>query len=915
MTTMYKALRKPVALWGVPMVPLVMSFTVLIIAAIWTTPFLFLLLPLNFFLLKALAKKDAHIFSLLALKMRTRGHGVANRFYGATVFKGIEQGSVDISEFLENMKLNQQATIRKHIPYSSHIHPNVVRGSDGSMFATWEFIGTSFDCESPESLEIITTQLNAMYRSYEGQPVTFWRHNVRESFTDDMTAETGNFYADELSRRYNDSLKQKGFRRNRLFLTVCYRPFTALDKSERRRLKERQKLSELDEALQDMLDIVKSLDSYLSRFTANKLSTFEQNGIVFSSQLSFYEYLLTHKWRKVRVSSTHASNLLGNADLYFTADSGQINHIDGATYFRGLEIKEFTPETGTGLMDALLYAPCDYVVTQSFTCMGREEARKSIVRTKKLLISADDDAISQRLDLDVALDLLGSGHISFGKHHYSLIVYANDLDTLVDDTGEISNGLNNIGVTPVRATIELPAAYLAQLPGNYTLRPRLGEISSQCFAEISCMHNFFPGKRDQAPWGEAIAILPTPSGGAYYLNLHNTLFGQDDFNEKTPFSTSVIGTNGSGKTVLAGFIAASLQKYSRSDSFSSSAVTKRLTTVYFDKDRGAEMNVLALGGRYYRLVAGEPTGFNPFSLPVNKRNVAFVKQLMKLLCTRDGSTITERDDRRLSMAVDRVMYELKPENRVYGITRMLENLSEPANVESQENGLHIRLAKWAQGGDYGWVFDNEHDTFDISDCENFGIDGTEFLDNKDICAPLSFYLLYRVTSLLDGRRLVIFMDEFWKWLNDPVFSDFAYNKLKTIRKLNGCIIPLTQSPAEIITNPIAPAVVEQCATQIFSANPNATREHYVDGLKVPEEVFEVIKSIDPARRQYVIIKNQFRRGDLKRFSALVTLDLSGLGGYIKVLSGSADNLEIFDSIYQPGMQPSDWLEPFLKKAL
>lgn len=915
MTTMYKALRRPVALWGVPMVPLVMSFTVLIVAAMWISGFLFLLLPLNFLLLKALAKKDPHIFSLMAVRLRTRGNGVANRFYGATVYKAIKQDSVDISEFLENMKLNQQATIDKHIPYSSHIHRHVVRGSDGSMFATWEFIGTSFDCEAEEALEVVTTQLNAMYRSYEGQPITFWRHNIRESFSDHLAAETGNFYADEVSRRYNDSLKNRGFRRNRLFLTICYRPFSAIDKSERRRLKDKQKALELDEALQDMLDIVKSMSSYLSRFTAKSLGTFEENGTVFSEQLSFYEYLLTHKWRKVRVTSTHASNILGNADLFFTADSGQINHIDGTTYFRGLEIKEFTPETGTGLMDALLYAPCDYVVTQSFTCMSREEARKSIVRTRKLLISADDDAISQRLDLDVALDLLTSGHISFGKHHFSMIVYADSLDALVDDTGEISNGLNNIGVTPVRATIELPAAYFAQLPGNYRLRPRLGEISSQCFAEISCMHNFFPGKRDNAPWGDAVAVLPTPSGDAYYLNLHNTLFGQDDFNEKTPFSTSVIGTNGSGKTVLASFLSVMQQKYGRPDSFSSHAVTKRLTTVYFDKDRGAEMNVLALGGRYYRLIAGEPTGFNPFMLPATKRNVTFVKQLMGLLCTRNGSTLTPRDEQRLSMAVDRVMYVLKPENRVYGVTRLLENLSEPASNEAQENGLHIRLAKWAQGGDYGWVFDNESDNFHIGDCDNFGIDGTEFLDNKDICAPLSFYLLYRVTSLLDGRRLVIFMDEFWKWLNDPVFADFAYNKLKTIRKLNGCIIPLTQSPAEIITNPIAPAVVEQCATQIFSANPNATKEHYVDGLKVPLEVFEVIKSIDPSRRQYVVIKNQFRRGDLKRFSALVTLDLSGLGGYIKVLSGSADNLEIFDSIYRPGMQPSDWLDKFLDKAL
>ena len=915
MTTLYKALKRPAALWGIPMVPLVLSFGLLVVLAMWTSPFLFLLIPVNFYLLKGLSKKDIHIFSLMAARLRTRGNAVANRFYGATAFKSVPHDNVDVTEFLEDMKLNQPATISKYVPYSSHIHSNVVRGTDGSLFVTWELIGTAFDCESADVLEVVTTQLNAMYRSYEGQPVTFWRHNIRERFTDTLFRESGNHYADEVSRLYYEGIEKKGFRRNRLFLTVCFRPFSALDKSERKRMPKAQKVKELDEALQDMLDIKKSLDSYLSRFTARVLGTFEHNGLVFSSQMAFYEYLLTHQWRNVRVTNTPLSDILGSADLFFSSDSGQVSHIDGTSYFRGLEIKEYSPDVGTGIMDNLLYAPCDYVATQSYTCMSREEARNRIVSTRKRLISADDDAVSQRMELEVALDLLQSGVIAFGKHHFSLMVFADSLDALVDGAGEISNGLNNIGLTPVPATISLAAAYFSQLPGNYTLRPRLGEISSQNFAELGCMHNFFPGKRDRAPWGEAMVVLPTPSGDGYYLNLHNTLFGQDDFNEKTPFSTSIIGTNGSGKTVLMGFMAVCQQKYGRQDSFSPEAMTKRLTTVYFDKDRGAQINVMALGGRYFRVESGQPTGFNPFRLPVTKRNVNFVKQLMKILCTRGGASLTERDELRLSKGVDRVMYELRPENRVYGVTRLLENLSEPANEESQANGLTIRLAKWAQGGEFGWVFDNEEDTFNIGECDNFGIDGTEFLDNQDICAPVSFYLLYRVTSLLDGRRLVIFMDEFWKWLNDPVFADFAYNKLKTIRKLNGCLIPATQSPAEIITNPIAPAVVEQCATQIFSANPNATREQYVDGLKVPEEVFEVIKSIDPSRRQYVVIKNQFRRGDLKKFSALVTLDLSGIGGYVKVLSSSAENLEIFDSLYRPGMQPSDWLGIYLNKAL
>ncbi|EKB1900716.1 VirB3 family type IV secretion system protein [Escherichia coli] len=914
MAKLLKAMKRPAALWGVPMVPLLTVVGVTIIVAIWTSIALLLFLPIEFLVMKSLTRNEPLRFNLIAVWLRVRGNPVANRLFGATAFMPVEHNAVDIQEFIDAMKLNQCATIKKYIPYSSHIHPNVVRSLNSDFFCTWELTGTPFDCESDETLQFGTNQLHGLIRSFEGFPVTFYVHNSREQFTDSLHKVSGNPYADTVSERYYASLNKRPFRRNRLFVTICYRPFASLDKANRKRMKDGQKLKEIDSALLEVLEIKSTLDTALSRYGAHALGTFTENEAVFSSQLAFYEYLLTHQWRKVRVTRTPAYNVMGNVALYFSVESGQINHVNGTQYFRGLEVKEFSEETATGMTDSLLYAPCDYVITQSYTCMSREEAKKAIKRTRRLMMSADDDAVSQRLDLDVALDLLTSGKIAYGKHHLSIMVFSPSLESLIADTNEISNALNNIGITPVPAEISLSAAYMAQLPGNYNLRPRAGELSSLNFVELASLHNFYPGKRDKAPWGDAMALVRTPSGDGYYLNLHNTLADKDEFNEKNPASTCILGTNGSGKTMLMTFLQINQQKYNRDDSFSPDAKTKRLTTVYLDKDRGAEINIRALGGKYYRVFSGEPTGWNPFALPATKRNINFIKQLMKILCTRNGATITPRDERRLNDAVNAVMSD-EPQYRVYGITRMLENLPEPATREAQENGLSIRLSQWARGGEFGWVFDNEHDTFDISNCDNFGIDGTEFLDDPNVCAPISFYLLYRITSLLDGRRLVIFMDEFWKWLRDPVFKDFAYNKLKTIRKLNGMLVVGTQSPAEIIKDEIAPAVIEQCGTQILAANPSADRSHYVDGMKFEPEVFDVIKGLDPQARQYVVVKNQFRRGDTKRFAARITLDLSGIGRYTKVMSGDAPNLEIFESLYQEGMKPSDWLDSYLAKAL
>lgn len=49
------------------------------------------------------------------------------------------------------------------------------------------------------------------------------------------------------------------------------------------------------------------------------------------------------------------------------------------------------------------------------------------------------------------------------------------------------------------------------------------------------------------------------------------------------------------------------------------------------------------------------TGFAPFMLNTTKRNVIFVKQLMKIICTLNGNTLTTREELRLNTGVERVM--------------------------------------------------------------------------------------------------------------------------------------------------------------------------------------------------------------------------------------------------------------------
>ena len=103
--------------------------------------------------------------------------------------------------------------------------------------------------------------------------------------------------------------------------------------------------------------------------------------------------------------------------------------------------------------------------------------------------------------------------------------------------------------------------------------------------------------------------------------------------------------------------------------------------------------------------------------------------------------------------------------------RRLSRLVEFLDATDSE-GLHARLSPWCEAcrGDYAWVFDNNEDIVVPRLAGNaiVGFDVTDFLDHELTRTPVTLYLFHLVRHLLDGRRLVCWMDEFWRLLADSV---------------------------------------------------------------------------------------------------------------------------------------------------
>lgn len=904
---LFKGLTRPAMFLGVPLTPLFVVGGLCVLFASYTKLYNFIILLPAILILRLITSMDEKAFDLLWTKRKLFIPKLKSRAY-KKAFKAHHYSHNNFSKpqstpprndkrDITMLNLQENMTLEQVIPYSSCLNDKVILTKKGQYVATWEVEGISFQTRDNEDLDRFKQSLNTLLRAL-GYPLSVYTYNCRGFSSVDLHENLEGF-AEEINQKYLSSFSDTEFMENRLFFSLV------LNESLDRLASTQQKISNIENGLLKFNDIVDKVDTGLRKFGASSLKNYEDDkGVIFSPQLSFFNYLLTNKWQKVRVLDSPIYKYLGNIDILFGKDIAEIRQGDNIKFARSIEIKDWVSKTNSGFLDALIGSKCEYVLTQSFSIESKKEAKKQIDKQINQLRSAEDDSVKQVVEMEQALDDLASGEVVFGQHHLTAVVFADSIEALKKSTNDMETVLEDIGFLTSFSHISFDEAYFSQLPSNFSFRPRLSLISSRNFAGLADFHNNPVGKSKNNCWGEAVTVLKTDNNAPFYFNFHQVKVGRNDFGEKHLGHTLMLGKSGTGKTVTATFLLSQLLKYKTPE--------KKFTGIYLDKDYGAEIAIKALGGHYNRLELGKPTNFNPFLMDATDGNIEFLNQLVSILATTNGEKLTTTEKEQINFAV-KVVMSLEKENRKFGITRLLENIQDDV---SNEDSLSKRLALWSQNGIYGWVLDNDSDTLDFNNYDLYGIDGTEVLPYDEIIKPLSFYLLYRIQKIADGRRLSVFIDEFWNWLRGKPFEQFAYDGLKTMRKKDTFLNLITQSPDEILKSPIARAIIEQIETFIFLPNSKADRSEYMKEFKCSEKEYNIIRSLEDDSRQFLVKKGNESEGDTRGNTVLCKLDLSGLGrGNLKVLSSSTDNVKILNEITNKvGDNPADWIPIFKEKC-
>lgn len=786
---------------------------------------------------------------------------------------------------------NREVCVADFVPYSSHVSDSVIRTREDDYVVIRKVDGIAFEAADPVDILIRHNGFNQLVRGLEGGHVALWVHRLRRRVTDRFTTRYNNAFCQDLAERYYASFEGYRMMANELYLTVVYRPnrtkIGRLFSRAARRTREDIRQSQ-SEALRVMAELGNQIEAGLKPYDPEVLGVYEQprgNGrsgmCCYSRALEFLGYLVNGIWEPVPVPAGPIREALPTSRLFFGAEKAEIRAPATTRHAALLDIKDYPDESEPGMLNGLLYGDFEYIETQSFTILDKPGAKEALERQRNQLIAGEDVAGTQIAAMDEALNDLVNGDFVLGEYHYSLAVLGDSPANVGKHVAKARTQLADAGFQTALIDLVADAAWFAQLPGNWRYRPREAKLTSRNFCGLASLHNFATGKRDGNPWGEAITIVKTPSGQPLYLNFHATSEKEESADEKALANVQLIGASGTGKTALEMLLLGMAMKYG-------------ITAVVFDKDRGTEIAIRAMGGIYTTLRRGEPTGFNPFHMEPTVANIDFWERLVRKLVDI-GVPLSAKEEMEISRAVREVARMAPALRRLSTVRQLLPNVG--------ENSLYARLTKWCVGGRLGWVLDNPADRCDFTAGSLFAFDDTELLDDAEVSTAITMYLLHRTESLIDGRRFVYVMTEFWKRLGDPVFADFAKNKQKTIRKQNGLGIFDTQSPEDVLGSDIARALVEQTATFFFLPNPRADHDDYVHGFKLTEAEFGIVRSLGENSRMF-LIKQGHR-------SAIGKLDLAGLGDILDVLSGTTDNVELLDEIRaETGDDPRRWLPVF-----
>ncbi len=509
-----------------------------------------------------------------------------------------------------NKKIQREEPVSKFINVLRHYDDGTLLDKSGKLIKIIHLAGIDSISESSQVLNSYKNNRNNLFKNFSSEfAMYFWE--VRRKSIEYPNGDFSDGFAADVNKKYRGKIQLAEMFHKELYLAIITKPAEGFINKGFNFLKQLQiatdkhlKQQYLIDRHKELGDVTQKVLSSLIDYQPRLLSFYEKNNVKYSEPLELLSQIVNFDKSSVPAHLMDSSVALPRKRFFFNAKSGavEMRSGDGSKKFAAvLSIKAYQPVTYPGILDELGLLKVEYVITQSFRFYDRQIAKQKLRDQQKEMLQSKDESITQTEQIDEAFDDTASGEVGYGRHHLTLVCYADSQDELNKHVAKITAKFSDIDIACVKEDIAAECGFWAQLPGNFGFILRAADISTKNMASFASLHNFTSGNRSGNHWGDAVTVFETLSGSPYYFNFHYKDVG----------NFLIFGAMGIGKTVLIGFLILQSMKFGG----------KR---IIFDKDRGLEILVRAMRGIYENIKPGIPTGFNPCQMDDTPENRKFL---------------------------------------------------------------------------------------------------------------------------------------------------------------------------------------------------------------------------------------------------------------------------------------------------
>lgn len=708
--------------------------------------------------------------------------------------------------------------------------PQIIINKDGSMQTTWAYRGPDLESAVPEQLGIITAQLNSAFMILGTSYVMYFEAQRRAS-----TAYPQDTFPDAVTQAIDDERRdffESGINfESDYYMTLYWLPPTDNEGKMKEIFIEGHKRQKLD------------MEDYLKLFqeTAEKIYTFFKSLRMPTHYLNKDETITyLHSIVSNNRNPVIAEKIMLDNYMYDTAFTGGLEPQLDNLHIRIVVPLDYPPVSTFGMFDDLNRLDFEYRWVTRFYCMDKTDTLKtlsdfesswksklkSLMATLKELFfgheSEDNinlNALNKVNEVKAALNMVEGDEVGYGYYSTMVVLTDENAEIVNEKAKAVEQIFLSLGIKSKIEGLNSVDAWQGSLPGNVGRHIRRPLVSTANLVHMLPITNVWAGpNRDEHL--KASCLMYTRSGNTpFRFNIHVGDVGH----------TLLIGPTGAGKSVHLNMIAAQFRRYKNAQVF------------IFDKGASSRVLTEAVGGKFYD-IANEKgqLSFQPLSQIDDENERAWAKEWLCDYLASEKVQVTPEIKNLLEDALN-TMAAMPVDRRTISLLI--------SSVQNKE--LKIALRQLSLEGNYGRIFDSDHDNLKLSTWQSFEME--RLMSIPSLVAPTLFYIFHRIEQQLTGAPTEIILDECWAFFDNEIFGEKIRKWLKELRKYNASVVFATQSLADVVGTKIFSTILESCQTRVFLPNDKAleksTREHYTSfGLN--ERQIQIIASAIPKREYY-----------------------------------------------------------------